>query len=496
MSDRQIMFNRATIQKIFGHEAAENKDIENLKRYYFKNDIYERVTEDLPLGILVGHKGVGKSALVTIAKSEDDKQGIVTILVKPDQFSELPDGNDMLGLISIWKRGIMDIIQQRVLENLGAPNAKNSSRFFSITQNDGVKIAMDVLKGCLKKEGKNFDSAIKKYANAIAKNKRINVYFDDMDRAWTGDKVSIMRFSALLNALRDLSTEKKGLNFILALRTDVYHLVRTSDESTDKIESSVIWLKWTNHEILAMLIKRIRLFLNSKQKINDNELVSEVQSNLAEDLKHVMNPIFNGRGLWANIPVHRMLMTLIRRRPRDLVKLCTLAANNAREQGHSRIETTDFDSIFDDYSQSRLQDVINEYKSEITDIEKLLLGMKPTEKERLTSYSTHKKLSCYTNDQLINKIKNICEQGVYRLNSKKMEPSEIIEFLYKIEFITGTKDQGKKIIRHYFETQRFLANGNVDFGFDWEIHPAFRWALNPNKKEDIFNHIKISDGDM
>ena len=26
----------------------------------------------------------------------------------------------------------------------------------------------------------------------------------------------------------------------------------------------------------------------------------------------------------------------------------------------------------------------------------------------------------------------------------------------------------------------------VDFGYDWEVHPAFRWALQPDNLDDIF----------
>jgi hypothetical protein len=32
----------------------------------------------------------------------------------------------------------------------------------------------------------------------------------------------------------------------------------------------------------------------------------------------------------------------------------------------------------------------------------------------------------------------------------------------------------------------------VDFGYDWEIHPAFRWALQPESIEDIFEQLAVS----
>ena len=52
--------------------------------------------------------------------------------------------------------------------------------------------------------------------------------------------------------------------------------------------------------------------------------------------------------------------------------------------------------------------------------------------------------------------------------------------MYKINFITARKDKPNKIIRKYFEENQFLMNTFTDFGFDWEIHPAYRWALQPD----------------
>ena len=56
-------FNDETIQKLFGFEDAESEKIDRLREYYFKKDTFSRVISDLPLRILVGHKGTGKSAL-------------------------------------------------------------------------------------------------------------------------------------------------------------------------------------------------------------------------------------------------------------------------------------------------------------------------------------------------------------------------------------------------------------------------------------------------
>lgn len=44
-----IDFSDENIQKLFGHEAAEDETITNLKKYYFRTDIYEQVSANLKL---------------------------------------------------------------------------------------------------------------------------------------------------------------------------------------------------------------------------------------------------------------------------------------------------------------------------------------------------------------------------------------------------------------------------------------------------------------
>ena len=66
-----LSFDEAQIQRMFGHEAAEDEDLDRLREYYFKTSTYDQVVTDLPLRILVGHKGIGKSALFQVAMAID-----------------------------------------------------------------------------------------------------------------------------------------------------------------------------------------------------------------------------------------------------------------------------------------------------------------------------------------------------------------------------------------------------------------------------------------
>ena len=308
-----------------------------------------------------------------------------------------------------------------------------------------------------------------------------------MGRAWEGTTNNIKRIAALLNAVRDLTNAYPCLYFRISLRSDVYFLVRTADESTDKIEGNVIWLNWTEHELLVFLAKRVQSYLGNM--LSENVLMRKPQFEIAKELYPIMESRFMGEGKWNNKPVHYILLSLTRRRPRDLINLCTQAAREACDNHHSKISTDDWEAIFSRYSQNRLQDTINEHRYELPDIRRLLLGMKPSHSQRKLSGS-HK----YTEDQLIRKISGIMQNNRFVFsNGQIATEKELLTFMYKINFLIARKDLADGYIdRKYFEDNNYLSTEYIEFGYDWEVHPAFRWALYPEAR-DIFSSINLPD---
>lgn len=477
-------FSEENIAELFGHEAAEDENIERLKSYYFKNNVYNQVVNDLPIRVLVGHKGIGKSALFHVAMDEDKQNGKLSILIKPDDIVSIGENeDDFLKLIREWKKGIIEIISKKALISFGMLHDDG----WRSKLNEFGGHLIDFLQSTFRADQyADLQPSKKIIMDDFLRSGKIFVYIDDLDRGWQGRASDTKKISALLNAIRDIASENKGVAFRVSLRSDVYYLARTSDESTDKIEGSVIWYSWTNSEILALLVKRVAQF--EGKNLTTEALSRNDQQSLARNLDAIIAPTFTGRGNWSNIPTYRMLMSLIRKRPRDLVKLCTLAARNAREINDSIISTRNFESVFENYSQGRLQDTINEYKSELPQIERLLFGMKPSRKEKKASESY-----VYTTESLLNKIRNIEQGGSFRFtNGESADTKALAAFMYKINFLTARKEHSQGIERRYFEESRYLSHKFVDFGFAWEIHPAYRWALQPDNLIDIFSHMKPS----
>lgn len=480
-----IQFTDVNIQKLFGYEDAESEPIQRLKEYYFKNETYDRVASDLPIRILVGHKGIGKSALFKISMAEEAAKGNLPILIKPDDIAELGKSDENFLLkIRQWKVGLIKIIGTKVFNELGVDDDSIVGRLSQF----GIKLISFITDSVSAiKDKVDIKPAQKIMIDKFLRTKKIIVYIDDLDRGWEGKKDDIVRLSALLNSIRDLANENMGIQFKVSLRSDVYFLVRTSDESTDKIEGSVVWYSWTNHEILVMLIKRVLTYRG--EKADERNLINTKQYHLAPYLDYVMEKKFEGSGKWENIPTYKMLMSLTRKRPRDLVKLCTLAAREAFKDRSSIIRTSHFQKIFEEYSQGRMQDTINEYRSELPNIEKLLFGMKPTKKEKNYADSF-----VFTSTELQTKLNNILQQNRFTFsNGKEARAKDLEHFLFKINFLTGRKLLGNgEIDRKYFEENRYLSTPYSNFGYDWEIHPAFRWVLQPDSLDDIFAKLIIS----
>lgn len=104
----EIRFDEDTIRAIFGHEAAEDESINRLKSYYLKTDIYNTMKSGVALLILVGHKGVGKSALLKVLATEDPEEDKLPITVQPNDICNLDvSTSNFLEKIETWKDGLI-----------------------------------------------------------------------------------------------------------------------------------------------------------------------------------------------------------------------------------------------------------------------------------------------------------------------------------------------------------------------------------------------------
>jgi hypothetical protein len=360
-------FDDQTIETLFGADDAEHEKPERFKEYFFYNGAYDSVISNLSIRVLVGHKGVGKSALLKRAFLADTEAGKIAFWLQSGDIDSIraqatPTAPTLVSRIEAWKRGIGSFLALNLLK-LAYPNSYST-------------VADEIHGANITSLREIYDRALGEIASqrkTDVKTIAVTLYIDDIDRGWAANSQDIANISALLNAMRDIAGPDDRIRFRIGLRSDVYFLVRTSDESTDKIERNVIWIKWTNDEILRLAAKRIETFF--KINVNDDALKRLQQQQITQTiLTKVIDPIFRGKGHWDNRPIHNVLLSLTRARPRDLVKLFHGAARRAQSRNHQIISSEDLDDSFQTYSQERLQDIINEFRTELPQIENLRAG--------------------------------------------------------------------------------------------------------------------------
>jgi len=151
------------------------------------------------------------------------------------------------------------------------------------------------------------------------------------------------------------------------------------------------------------------------------------------------------------------------------------------------ISTKDFQDTFEQYSEERLQDLFNEFRSELKNIDQFIMQFKPTKKQRTTAENYQ-----YSTADLITKIKNARGSvPVHFSSGRPVTEKSIITFLYKVDFVMARFEDGENITWKYFDQSRFLAHEYTDFGNSWEIHPAYRWALQPNDVQSVIDSIGL-----
>lgn len=503
------LLSPTNIPKIFGFEDAADENTQRLKEYFLKRSDYETVKSDLPLSIVVGFKGVGKSALLRVSYEEDIEECNPTLWIRPDDvvemIDELSSDIEFSKMVLLWKRGIAKLIASRIASQwlfVSSDDAKSALIWAQETgyrSRDFIQKTISLLQPTIKE---TIDTGSKcaptnkgehHVISRLLKDKKIILYFDDLDAGWEATATQRRKLSALILALRNMTTDIPGIKARLALRTDVYTLLRESDESTDKFENYIVNCGWRNHEILILLVKRIATYFG--RNISDEELNDKSQKELNQMLHRIMDTKFTNTKEWKNKSTHKVIMSLIRSRPRDMIKLCTFASKAAydRDENSKTILDTDFESILSDYSLNRVQDIVNEFKYELQNIETLLYRMAPTTKEIREKV---KNTYVYTTSELLDKIKNIMSNSTLKLTYKDhTDPIDIGHFLFKIGFITARKEIDGKIDRkHYDEKKQLLKSGQIgDGGYGWEIHPAYRSAISTSQKDAWMSTVMIDD---
>lgn len=49
------------------------------------------------------------------------------------------------------------------------------------------------------------------------------------------------------------------------------------------------------------------------------------------------------------------------------------------------------------------------------------------------------------------------------------------------------------VFKEFIMMKISIYNDFTDFGYDYEIHPAYRWALQPDRIQNLFHQIELME---
>jgi hypothetical protein len=483
-------FDDQTIRALFGCADAESEDDKSFSQLFVASGTFERFKELLPLRIVVGNKGTGKTAFIKKIHSEiNHTQKYIPILIDPFILDEIggPAPDDPIAATKHWRivfariaasRILSDKLPDSILQNAGQ-NFSSSQQFLNWILSFSSKRTSGVTDILLPKIIVRPDSS------------KIVFLVDDLDAGYDGTMKKLQYIYNFLLAARMVSTKESGIYFRIALRWDIYDLIERAGISRDfdKIRENSIFLTWSNHECFTIMAYRVSSFFGEPLPYNTFLTNDMDQDSLARYLYPVIDEKFYGRGAWANVPMRKVLLSLIRRRPRDLITLLSSAARNSNKARSLRINSEHLNGALPTYSSDRLSDIILEFKARLPRIELLLRSFTPSKKSSKTS-----DVYRYTNDKLVIHLKSFLQVtgSDFRFSFASHQPSinELKDILFRCEFLQAfTIEKDGFITRKSFDQIQKTSHEGRDFGFSWEVHPAYRWALQATTIDDVFQTI-------
>lgn len=453
-----------------GKDEAES-DV-NLNKYFLRTGSYQKA-KDGRKTLVVGRKGSGKSAILTLLQSESNN-----VLITPDQYSwsALKDYKEIgilpeqahtnawkLTLLSsiIWKMKEDDKIQERsklnkyyaYLNENFRPEEPNKLLLF-------VDKAKKLLRG-VKTPYLEFDSSNSSVPIPLQVNEelkkliltewttgyKLKILVDRLDDSWDASKESETLLIGLLKAMNELNSFFKGNVLITVfIRSDIYDNLYFDDQ--DKLRQYEERIYWDIPELKKIIIERIKFSLNLGEK-NDEE---------------VWNELFSEKRYRSRAKAEKYITDRTFKRPRDMISFVRFCIETAINNHHEKIETKDTRLAEQEkYSESKFKDLIIEYKKTFPYIKELLENF---------SGSSHK----ISIEELSKKIEDF-----FQSRPEKINVDVLIKNLFVMGFIgikrmghSGVKQRGGVQFYYYYDDPSINPLTLKYF----YIHPALRWVLN------------------
>ena len=443
--------------------------------------------------VLVGNKGIGKSAVVEWIDKVAKAKKLPCLLIRPDNISskDTPTSPDIGSL----KRFYYEVLLRTVGAQIGsqlkgllkgdAAKLHNEARQQGLAEEDFLQKSLELISAIslpvakingvqLAKElaGTNSPNALIKAVNSqlLSSGNVFYLLIDDTDQLAAPDQPAhLNRIWALLLAVRRLTGECSAVRAIVSLRSSVW--TRLTSESQGQRDQ-------TDH------MRGLVIPLLADDKLMQGIIRKRLESAARDAGQPRVDPypiFFNGTTMTLPSSDERrswdsFISKSARERPRDAIQLIKNMVDAAKQGNQPLIGSNEAGAAMRVYSSERVDDVVNEFSLDCKNIREMINTFADFDFD-----SDFEKLRRHL--LTIPSIASIQIRGTQLRPNVDDDAIAILRLLHETGFLNprvadNTMPRGfRHILFHDDSNFVKLANWNIMQGARWEIHPAFRTYL-------------------
>ena len=372
----------ASISKIdFGAPAAE-RDIERgLEEYFVESEAYNRVRSGAKR-VLIGGRGIGKSAIFQILARRERDAGSFVIELAPEDYSYELLTQTMASQSSgswakhgayaaAWKyllyvlimkevaarrvrlpKGTGGQIYRYIRDNHANHQASRLSALVSyLKRMEGIKVGFGPYEASMRAREleklyklEEIHHLLPDLRN-VAANRRVIVLVDELDRGWDSSEDAKAFVAGLFQACISVNSLHDNLRVYVSLRQELYEDIPELYDDAQKYRDLIETVRWSSGSLLTLIANRIRHSLPALAG-QDDQACWDV--------------------LFADAPGVGAFPYMIDRtlfRPREIIQFCVQALEHARDSGtavplsHDAVREAEHP-----YSRERARDIAAEYR--------------------------------------------------------------------------------------------------------------------------------------
>ena len=480
----------------FGSPAAERDD--NLSDYFVERDSYRRL-KDGKKSILVGNRGVGKTALFRMLADYFKSNNAAVIELSPDDFSYEMLSQTLLreasgnwakqsAYIASWKYAIYVMVMKKLCGpgSTGKLKRGASAKIWNYLRDNHKQDGLNpiaVLVSYLKRmegvklgryEGsiktrelqhlyrlEELSSLLDPLRSVTSKSPAI-VLVDELDRGWDGSEDAKAFVGGLFHAAISIMQEVPGIRVMLSLRKELYNTIPAIYDDAQKVRDLIETIEWDADSLKDLISRRISASLGTT---------------LSQNIREPWVAVFQDTLSYRNANSFNYMLDRTLLRPRELIQFCDLTRERAIKEGAAPpIEYSTISAAELDYSEMRIRDVASEYRFEMPGLDRVF------ETFRGFRYNLSR-------DDLESHLLSIAvgDIRVGDANSwtANIEPDEFIERLWRIGFIRARTVGAIKGRRRYgsgYLGSHEISSLNLDGISQFHVHPMFRSHLGLKEK--------------